>query len=482
MTIEQLIERVRAERAGRLAARNAASDQLRELRGADTPDDARIAEVRASIDALDGEIDTLSERVRGYEAELERDQAALRLSAETAPAAARASYDSVIRTGDTNEPRTYTERGNVNEGVSFFSDAYRHSLRGDARATERIMRHAREVEVHNEMTERATNTGTFAGLVVPQYLINLAAPALANGRPLANNIQRLQIPEQGMSFTIPRGTTPASADVQATENSNVSSTDEAWSNLTVNVVTIAGQQDVSRQSLERGSGVDSLIYLDLVKRYAARLDLQIINGSGASGQALGILNTAGIGAATAFGAAPSATNFNLKVAGANTNVYSAGDSLAPEFLVMHPRRWGWLTGLVDSTGRPIVQANTAVAQNPLAVGAQGGSEDFGSSTSPFVGVHSSGLPVLLDRNIPTTVGTNSEDIVLSVDGDELLLWEDGDGMPRELSFEQTTGGSLTTKLLVYGYVAFTAGRYPQAVSKIGGLDATAGQGLIAPTF
>jgi hypothetical protein len=284
-----------------------------------------------------------------------------------------------------------------------------------------------------------------------------------------------------MNLVIQRGTTGASAAVQTAENTAVSNTDEVWADLTIPVRTISGQQDVSRQSLERGYAIDELIYMDLAKAYSAALDTQIINGTGASGQVLGILNTAGIGAATAFGAAPTATNFSLKVAGANASVYSGGMGLGPELLVMHPRRWGWLSGLVDTTGRPIVTANTLGNFNALATGSVGG-EEFSNNATPFVGVHSSGLPVLLDLNIPTNVGTNNEDVILSVDADELHLWEDGDGLPRQLSFEQTTGGSLTTKLVVYSYVAFTAGRYPGAVAKIGGLDSTATFGLVAPTF
>jgi hypothetical protein len=93
-----------------------------------------------------------------------------------------------------------------------------------------------------------------------------------------------------------------------------------------------------------------------------------------------------------------------------------------------------------------------------------------------------GLPVVTDANIPTNVGTNLEDVILVVDADAILLWEDGDGMPRQLRFEQTLGQNLTIKLVAYGYTAFTAGRYPQGVARVGGADATAGQGLVAPTF
>ena len=73
-------------------------------------------------------------------------------------------------------------------------------------------------------------------------------------------------------------------------------------------------------------------------------------------------------------------------------------------------------------------------------------------------------------------------LALVIDRSNCLLWEEGDGQPKQLRFEQTLGNQLTVKLVVYGYAAFTSGRYPQAVAQVGGFDATAGQGQIAPTF
>jgi HK97 family phage major capsid protein len=479
--------------------RNQAADrlaQLREAQGRGEDVGAQIMAVRAAKDALDRDLDDAMDKLRMYKSEQEADNQILLAQSQSYPTAAaqareasaagdhhferagQRAYDQVIRTGDTSEPRVYDPATSA-RGVSFFTDAWNYMRGSDGGARDRVERHAREVEHHGEMSQRATSTGSFAGLVVPQYLVEQAALLLRTGRPLASAVQHLQIPAQGMSLVIPRGTTGASAAVQASENAAVSSTDEVWGNLTLPVATVAGQQDVSRQSLERGAGVDQLIYRDLVAAYAAAVEAQVVNGTGASGQVLGIMNTSGIGAASAFGAAAGAANFNLKMAGANGAVYGAGWGLSPEAIVMHPRRWAWLTGLVDTTNRPVVQSSLAVAYNSMAVGGYGPAD---LADTAVVGLHSSGLPVIASLGIPTNVGTLNEDVVLSVDLDQLLLFEDGDGMPRQLSFEQTTGGSLTTKLVVYGYIAFTAGRYPQAVAKVGGVDTVAGNGLIAPTF
>jgi len=222
------------------------------------------------------------------------------------------AYDAVGRV--TREERTYDANKSTRGEVSFFSDMYRAEKSGDIQARGRIERHMNEARVEGEIESRAVASSSFYGLIVPQYLVDQAAIILRNGRPFANICTKLPLPDQGMSLILPRGTTGVSAAIQATENSSVSSTDEVWANVTLPVATIAGQQIVSRQSLERGTpGLDQLIYMDLAGAYAAALDSQLLTGSGSSGQVLGVQNTSSINAATAFGAAPTATNVYLKL-------------------------------------------------------------------------------------------------------------------------------------------------------------------------
>jgi len=482
LTIQKLIENKDKARGAKFEEYNDLTDELKNLRAADSYTDeqrARLEEIKVRKGTISGELESIDADIAELKRELEDDEKLerMQLKSERSGADLPAGSDDRVRVGQ--EPRTYTRETGA-KGLSFFRDAFGYS-QGDLDARERLERHAREVKVEGEMSARAVASGTFGGLIVPQYLIEMAALKLRAGRGVANIVSRHQLPAQGMNLVIPRGTTGSSTDVQASENSGVSATDEVWQDLTVPVRTIAGQADVSRQALERGDGVDELMYLDLTRSYAASLGSQLIGGTGAAGQVLGILNTGGIGAATAFGAAVTVTSLNSKIAGAEAAIWSGGIGLAPDVLVVHPRRWGWLIGQVDTTGRPIVVANTNGPQNAFGVGGFGG-DALADAPVQFVGIHSSGVPVMVDLNIGTANGANNEDVILALDSDELHLWEDGDGMPKQLRFEQTAGGSLTTKLVVYNYVAFTAGRYPQAVSKVGGLDTVAGQGLIAPVF
>lgn len=484
--------------AGKLKDRAKATETITSLRarvndGDTTVTDEIVTEALASRSAIDAEIDELNRIGAELQAEIQRDQAMERLAAETVPGTGPARAPPAERTDSSparvvREARTYTpETNRQGYGVSFFADAYQaENRRGDWRAaSERIERHSREVTVEREHSERASTTTTFGSLIVPQYLLDMAAPLLRAGRPTANICRRHQLPSRGMSLIIPRITGGTTVQSQATQNTAVSPlTDPVVTDLTVPVVTLAGGVDVSRQALERGEGNDTLIYDDLARAHAVTVDTQVLNGAGTGGTMLGMLNTAGISAATAYGAAITAGNFNLKVAGQIAAVSSQGAGLYPKVIVMHPRRWAWLTGQLDSANRPVVMTNQLANFNAMAVIEKPGQISADSDPingAQFVGFHSSGLPILTDLNVPTNAGTINEDLVIVGDNAEWHLWEEGSGLPRELKFEQTLGGSLTTKLLVYSYNAFTAGRYPGATGKIGGLDTTT-NGQIAPTF
>lgn len=473
MSVHDILAAVRKNAADKVAERNAKSDELAELRAASTTDEAKVAEVRAAKDALDVEIAEFRSRIEELEADIKSDAEARAFAASLG---SERKYDEVARV--VKEERTYTAHKSDNGSASFIRDAFLMQTTGNMEARARIERHAVEVEREGEMSARAASTGSFAGLVVPQYLVDQAALIARAGRPVANTVTRLQIPEQGMQFQIPQGTTGASAAVQATENSAVSSTDEVWANVTVNVATVAGQQQLSRQSLERGTpGLDSLVYMDLAGAYGVAVDNQVLNGTGSSGQTLGILNTSGINQATAFGAAATAATFWSKTAG-QLNAVETTRFAAPNVIYMHPRRWNWLLTQLDSQNRPLVVPNPGQqAYNAMGV-VDGAPDDVPSAK---IQGYFLGLPVIVDATIPTSVGSGPEDQVIVARSNDLLLWEDGDGIPRQLRFDQTLGNQLTTTLVAYDYIAFSAGRYPKAVGVVGG-NSTVGNGLVAPTF
>jgi HK97 family phage major capsid protein len=358
-----------------------------------------------------------------------------------------------------DEPLTYGEHS----GRSFFSDLYRSQYHHDPASQARMARHSAEMDIE----QRDGTTANYAGLVVPQYLTQLAAELARAGRPFANLCTPMPLGNSGMTLNISRVTTGSSAAVQATENSAVSETTIDDTLLTVDIRTVAGQQDISRQALERGEGIDSLIMADLQSAIATALDLGCIYGDGTSGALLGLNNITGKNAITYTDASPTVAEFYPKLMDAvqqiNSNRYAG-----PDLILMHPRRAAWLFSAVGSDSRPIVLPTAGVPSNAMGTGPVTG---YGLN-----GLQLAGIPVVADANISTTGGAGSnEDSVFVVRRADMLLFE-SPGAPSMVRMDQTLGGQLTVKLVAYQYAAAVFGRYPAAISKV------SGTGLVAPSF
>lgn len=446
--------------------------------------DAAVARMHAATEAVDAaaaddtttaeQVDALTAEATDAIADTERCRAALedarrleRARAEHPAPAAPATTADVRVVNDDAELLYRADRG------SWFGDMYRARFMGDTEAAQRLQRHGaqqlvmwRDRGIDTQL--RDVGTPAFAGLTVPQYLIDQFAPLARAGRPYANSVMGMQLPSSGMTLNISRLTTGTAVAAQANENAAVQETDADDTLLTIDVRTYAGQQDVSRQALERSEGVDAVLYADLALAYHTTLNSAIINGAGTSGTHLGMRSTVGILAVTYTDASPTVAEVYPKLADAiqqiNTNRFVPATAI-----LMHPRRWGWFTAALDSSNRPLVLPTGNQPMNALAVGR---AAEYGQVVGQL-----HGLPVITDASIPTNLGAGTnEDMIFVYRAAGHMLWEEGDGMPRRLRFEETAGGNLTVKLVVYGYSAFTAGRYPSETATIGGT------GLVTPTF
>lgn len=365
-----------------------------------------------------------------------------------------------------SEPLTYVKTGGQ------FSHARDHALvalngRGAEEARERLQRHAREVAVE----QRAGSTTDTAGgtFVPPLWVLDEFVGVQRAGRAAANLARQMALPSGTDSINIPTITTGNLTAVQATENSAATTRDMVTSSTTADVTTVAGTYDFSLQLLEQSAlsgGWDALVYGDLLADYNRALDVLVLSGSGASNEPLGLSTIAGT---TVYASSTSSTTAQNQIfAGVADaiNRVSTTRYQTPTVLVMHPRRWYWLSSRLDTTGRPVVNSDAGAAASLLATmgvtAAQGA-----------VGVML-GLPVVIDANVPTSAGT-SEDRIHVWKSDDAILME---GTPRFEVF-RTIGGattdSLTARARLYNYAAFTA-RFATSVALVGGTA------LSSPTF
>ena len=412
------------------------------------------AEETEKVDALVEESRSLDAKIEKLTAQAQADAKASAARSAVAEAMPKASA-SIVR-----EERTYRPNGDA----SFVRDAFNAQVRNDFAAQERLARHMKE----EAMERRDVDTSNFEGLVVPLYLTELAAPLARAGRPTADfATNKMALPPAGMSINISRMTTGTSTAIQETQNTAVSETDADDTLLTVNVRTIAGQQDLSRQAIERGTGIDTFVVADLIRSWHTTLDAQVLNGTGNNGQFKGIRGSGG-NAITFTSTAPTVALLYPKLADALQSVQS-NVFTTPTHWIMHPRRLAFLLAGVDTANRPLVVPAAGGPQNAVSTGA--GVAQYANS-----GYQLLGLPIITDANVGTTYGTGTnQDEIYLVDAREMHLWEQP-GSPFSLRFDATAPGSLTIKTVVYGYAAFTAERYAKAASII------SGTGLTAPTF
>ena len=446
-----LLKRLVSKRADTADAMTAICDQAAiDERDLTDIEDENLKALREDADRLDQRCTELRD------IEL-KNAAAAQLRAEITTTPEEAEKATLVRVGE--EPLTYGEKA----GTSFFRDLYASQIHHDPSAQGRIARHSSEMEVEHRA---AGTTSNFAGLVVPQYLVELAAELARAGRPFANLCTAMPLSSSGMTLNISRVTTGSSAAVQQ-ENAAVSDTTIDDTLLTVTISVVAGQQNISRQALERGEGIDALIMADLQGAIATALDLGCISGDGSSGALLGIQNVSGTNAITYTDGSPTVAEFYPKLMDAiqqiNSNRYAG-----PDLIVTHPRRAAWLAAAVDGQSRPLVLPQTNVPQNAMGTGPVAG---YGLN-----GLQVAGIPVVADANISTTGGAGSnEDRVFVVRRADMLLFE-SPGAPSMVRMDQTDGGNLTVKLVAYQYAAAVFGRYPAAISVI------SGTGLAAPSF
>lgn len=418
-------------------------------------EDTEFRTLTAKVKEHDEAIRSYDERITELTEEAERAANVTDGAAAVKRAQARAQVLS--------ESRTY-EKGN---GRSYLRDLVRSNpafgLGGAEEAREALARHAQEVATDKEFRDLNRTDGTGGYAVPPLWVMQGYVDLARAGRATANVVSNMELPSGTDSINIPKMATGTTTAIQTADNAAVSETDLTDTSITAPVRTIAGQEDLAIQLIDQSPiSFDEVVFRDLVADYATKVDLQVISGSGAAGQVLGIRSTAGIETVTAGTA--TVKSVYSKLADAVQRVHTLRFA-PPSVIVMHPRRWAWFLAAVDTTDRPLV-VPSGPGQNQIAT--------LGAVAAEQVVGQMHGLPVVTDPNLPTNLGVGTdEDIILVLRASDLYLWESS---IRTRVLPEVGSGNLTVRLQVYGYLAFTAGRYAKSVVEIGGA------GLVAPAF
>jgi HK97 family phage prohead protease/HK97 family phage major capsid protein len=279
----------------------------------------------------------------------------------------------------------------------------------------------------------ASQTTATDGGVIPVPLMREIIGVVDQQRPFINSIDRQALPDSGMSFRIPSITTKVTVAQQSSQLDDVDSTEGDIDDLTVNVLTFAGGNKVSRQLIDRSDPAyfDELLrqlasaYANETDKYAHTTAATAASGSaGAAGA--GIYGAVIKGIADSYGVMRFEPN--------RLHVNPTGTA-SPT--------WLDLLAEVDDQGRPLFAA--AAPQNAAGVVTQG-------STNGTV----AGLQVVVNPN----AAANSQALVYP---SAAATWYEGAGAPIQVSIDNPE--KLAVEISVYGYVALAV-KYPTAIRKL----------------
>ena len=179
------------------------------------------------------------------------------------------------------------------------------------------------------------------------------------------------------NVTIPRQSAAGIAYWLATEATSITEAQQTFVQVALTPKTAGAYTEVSRLlMLQSSPGAEGIVTDDLARIVATAADLAVLNGSGASGQPLGIIGTSGIGAVTGTSLAYAGVlNFQEDVAASNVIPVAGGYVTTPAVasLMMQRQRFAstdtplWAGNIWDGvmSGFPSMSSNQMPAANML---------------------------------------------------------------------------------------------------------------------
>lgn len=306
------------------------------------------------------------------------------------------------------EPLTYSEAHPENSYYRDMFAASSPSSSGYTQARERLQRHQEEVSalastnsqnktvrsqsiaVRNYAREekRATSTGSgsMGDFAPPLYFLEDYAAYRTYGRTLIDVLKHMPMPETGMTFNLPKITTPTQGVNQGGDNTSITSRDMVAAYNTGTLQTVADNLIVSQQYLDRvGPGIqgDRIIHDDQSRQLNRALNLYGWSQFYANAGSAAFSSTASFNS--------NVSEFRRQLFGLKAVIRRTDGVVAyPTHLVLDGAVWEQIAASYDSTGRPFT-VPSGEAFNPIATG------QATNVPEGFTGYKLADLPVFVDE-------------------------------------------------------------------------------------
>jgi HK97 family phage major capsid protein len=454
MTLEQMIAQAREALAAAIATRTQTQDALMSLRSDPNLTEDAVTQRTQARDAADAVVTQRAQALDDLVAEQAREAEVVELQSRATPTGATPPAGGARVT---SEPEVYRRGGNE----SYFRDLFRAQHMSNRDSIDRLVRNDRAMADNVEYRALTTTDGAGGDFVPPLWMVGEFIELARAGRVAADQIRGQNLPAGTDSISLPRLATGTAVAAQATQNTQVQSTDATTNSVTAAVETIAGEQVVAQQLLDQSPiNMDDILLADLAADYAIKADVFVINNNATN--KVGLLNVTGNLPVTYTSGAPTLGGLYAKIADGIQQVHT-NRLMPPDKILMHPRRWGWITAALDSAGRPMVTADTPSNNPAVSVN--------GVLSAGYVGVIQ-GLPVYTDPNLPITLNTNQDPIIILRSVDSIFF----ESAPKSETFRETLARQLSVLLRFYAYAAIHASRYPKSIAVI------TGTGMATPVF
>lgn len=253
------------------------------------------------------------------------------------------------------DPGHYRREG----GHSFFGDLFAARSLQDGEALRRLTEHNRVLDMTNEGP----------GVIPPVWMAQEFAELAVQQRRVANAVRNIPL-SSAAPISMPKQSAASGTVAElATEGTSTTDFTDGWDSAvdTVSPKATSGGQKVSRQMLDSSNpAVDALIYSDLIAEYNSAVEAKVVAA---------MVTAAGSAVTTyATEAAWTTALGNLDVTDDLMDLAIAvrnARKLPADILVCSVTRYGDLLKLKDSTGRPLMPADSAGPVNVIGTGTAG---------------------------------------------------------------------------------------------------------------